>query len=194
LAAVCAPQRGLCARSVAVAEKFGAQPALVQGLNVLEVGCGCGFRHPPCPAPPTPMLSRSMPRTLTEPSRAGRGRLAGLAAAAAGAAAVTLTDGYPPSVESARRNAAAAGEHVAARCRAAQLVWGDSAAAAAAARACGGAADVVLGADVGYDPGSQAELAATLVAAAAAVQPPARVLIAQECRWRVRRAAPRPRD
>ena len=73
LAAVCAPQRGLCARSVAVAEKFGAQPALVQGLNVLEVGCGCGFRHPPRPAPPTPTLSRSTPRPARGTERGGAG-------------------------------------------------------------------------------------------------------------------------
>lgn len=110
--------------------------------------------------------------------------LAGLAAAAAGAASVTLTDGFPLAVESAARNAEMAGGEVAARCRAEPLVWGDAAAAAGVVRRCEGRLDVVLGADVGYDPSNMDDLALTLAAAAAAVSPPAKVLIAQESRWK----------
>ena len=74
-----------------------------------------------------------------------------------GAATVLLTDGQPRCLDAAAANF---GDAHRARCSTALLEWGDEAAATAVATAFN--PTIVLGADVGYDPGSHAKLIATL--------------------------------
>jgi len=109
--------------------------------------------------------------------------LAGLAAAAVGATCVTLTDGVPSATTGAKRNIAAHSHFAwADRCKTAQLTWGDEATATTLAH--DNNVELIIGADVGCYPDSQAALATTLRAAAKAAGQHAAVLLAEEIRWK----------
>ena len=90
--------------------------------------------------------------------------LCALAAALVGAGRVVATDGDATSVALCADNVARHGLGAAVTCR--KLLWGDAGDTAAAVAACGGAVDVVLGADVAACPYAAAlpQLVETMVA------------------------------
>ncbi|CAE8608993.1 unnamed protein product [Polarella glacialis] len=117
--------------------------------------------------------------------------VAGLAAAVVGAASVVLTDGNPSVLALCRRNIEAnRGKLGAGTCECVTLEWGEVHAAAALAAAH--RPEVVIGADVGYDPSSQDALARTLVAlsrrsaqqSSEGAPPPLVVVLAEATRYR----------